>query len=275
MPYVESNGLRLYYELHGAGTPLCLVEGLGYASWMWRRQVVALAVRHRLLLYDNRDVGQSERCAAPYTARDLAGDLVGLLDALGIARAHLLGVSLGGYIAQEFALAYPERVWGLVLVATAAGGQEMAPIPAETARLMVPDPNLPPEQRLRQAMAVAFAPGWTEANPELFDQFIRLRLANPQEPEAWLRQAGAGAAFAAAGPSAAPAAPTLVVHGEEDRVLPVANALLLAARLPQSELVLIPGGGHLAFIEQADLFNNIVLEFLARIEGGIAVGPER
>jgi pimeloyl-ACP methyl ester carboxylesterase len=270
MPRAEVNGVGLHYEIHGRGTPLCLVEGLGYASWMWRDQVETFAASHRLLVYDNRDVGQSDRVAQPYTTRDLADDLAGLLTVLGIERTHLLGVSLGGYVAQEFALAYPERLWGLVLVSTAVGGAEMVPIPAETQRLMVPDPELPPEQRLRRAMAVAFAPDYVEAQPKVFDDFIRDRLASPQEAVAWGRQAAAGATFAAGDRLAAIKAPTLILHGDRDRVVPVENARLLAARLPRAEVVLLPGGGHLAFIEQAENFNRAVLAFLARVEAGTA-----
>jgi pimeloyl-ACP methyl ester carboxylesterase len=266
MPVAICNGLRLYYELHGTGTPLCLIEGLGYASWMWRHTVGPLAERHRVLLYDNRDVGQSQRVEQAYAVRDLAEDLAGLLHALAIRRCHVLGVSLGGYVAQEFALAYPERLWGLVLVSTSCGGREALPIPHETALGMAPDPSLPPEQRLRRSMALAFAPGYIEAQPEVFDDFIRTRLANPQEAAAWLRQAGAGATFDAADRVAGISAPTLVVHGDLDRVVPVGNAGLLAARLPGARLALLPGGGHLAFVEQAELFNRTVLGFLNQVE---------
>ncbi len=262
MPYAEANGLRLYYELRGQGSPLTLIEGIGYASWMWFRQLPPLSARHRVLVYDNRDVGQSERVEVPYTVRDMAEDLAALLDVLGIDRTHLLGISMGGFIAQEFALAHPERVDRLVLACTAFGGPEMVPIPEETRRLMAPDPSLQPEERIRKAMAPAFAPGYAEAHPEVVDEIVRMRLAALQPPEAWLRQALAVASFDSSTRLGELSVPTLILHGDQDRVVPVENGHLLAQRIPGSRLLLLPGGGHLVFIEQAERFNQMVLAFL-------------
>src|SRR5579883_1563623 len=136
MPFAEVNNLRLWYEISGDGTPLCLIEGLGYASWMWHYQAAPFSARHRLLVFDNRDVGRSDRARLPYMIKDLADDLVGLLDVVGIERAHVLGVSMGGFAAQELALAYPERVASLILVATAFGGPEMVTLSIEAQRRM-------------------------------------------------------------------------------------------------------------------------------------------
>ncbi len=266
MPYARANGLQLYYELHGQGTPLCLIEGIGYATWMWLRQLEALAGRHQVLIYDNRDVGRSDLAEQPYTIADMAADLAGLLDALGMGRVHVVGVSMGGFIAQEFALAYGERVRGLVLVGTHFGGAEAVPVPAEALQRMYPDQEMPPQERLRWAMAYAFAPGYAESHPELVDGLIRARLALPQVAEAWLRQANASRDFDTSARLGGLAGRTLVVHGEQDQVVPVANAQLLAERLPRAELAILPGGGHLVFIEQAERFNALVLDFLARVE---------
>lgn len=271
VPYAGVNGLRLYYELHGSdprgmGAPLCLVEGTGYATWMWHHQVGPLAARHRVLIYDNRDAGLSDQVEQPYTIRDMAADLRGLLDFLGIEHAHVLGVSLGGFIAQELALAQPERLRGLVLVGTGFGGPEMIPVPPEALQRMIPDPQLSPEARVRWAMPFAFAPGYPESHPAVFEELVRLRLRQPQAPEASVRQVRAAAGFDASARLGAIVTPTLVLHGDADRVVPVENARLLAARLPHAELRIIPGGGHLVFVEQADLFNQTVLDFLSRVD---------
>lgn len=262
MPHVEANGIRLYYELHGNGRSLTLVEGIGYASWMWYRQVDPLATHHRLLVYDNRDVGESGSVDQPYTIRDMADDLAALLDFLGIERTHVLGVSMGGFIAQEFALDYPERLDRLVLACTGFGGPEMVPIPAETQMLMVPDLSLPPDQRIRRSMAPAFAPGYPEANPEVVDAIVAMRLAAPTPIDCWTRQAQAAAGFDISAGLGSIAAPTLILHGDQDRVVPFENSYLLAERMPNAELRLLHGGGHLVFIEQADRFNKAVLDFL-------------
>ena len=139
MPYAEVKELSLYYELHGHGPPICLVEGIGYASWLWRSQIGPLSAKHQVLLFDNRDIGNSGLASRPYTTRDLADDVAGRLNTLGIERAHLLGVSMGGFVVQEFALAYPERTLSLILVGTLFGGKEIIPIPAETQRQLVLD----------------------------------------------------------------------------------------------------------------------------------------
>jgi pimeloyl-ACP methyl ester carboxylesterase len=264
MPHIQANGVRLYYEVRGDGPPLTLIEGIGYASWMWFRQVDALAARHRLVIYDNRGVGRSEGPPVPYSVRDLADDLVRLLDGLGVERTHLLGVSAGGFIAQQFALSYPDRVEKLVLVATAMYGHaDRIAMPQETRRLMVPDLSLPPEPRIRKAMSVAFAPGFAESHPEVVDAVLEMRLESPPQPiEAYMRHARANIAFDASAQVASIAAPALVLHGDQDRVIPVDNARDLASRLSNAELRILTGGGHLAFMEQPESFNRAVLEFL-------------
>jgi pimeloyl-ACP methyl ester carboxylesterase len=264
MPYAEVNGVRLYYEVHGQGPSLTMIEGIGYASWMWFRQVDALASHHRLIIYDNREVGHSEAPPVPYSVRDLAGDLALLLDCLGIERTHLLGVSAGGFIAQQFALSHPDRVDKLVLVATAMHGHaDKIAMPAETRRLMAPDMSLPPEQRIRKAMAVAFAPGYADAHPDAIDTVVKMRLESPpQSIEAYMRHARANISFDASAQVASIAAPALVLHGDRDRVVPVQNGRDLARQLPNADLRILPGGGHLAFIEQPGAFNRAVLEFL-------------
>jgi pimeloyl-ACP methyl ester carboxylesterase len=264
MPHVEANGVRLYYETHGDGPPLVLIEGIGYASWMWAWQVDALAAHHRLVLYDNRGVGRSVAPPSPYTVQELAGDMAALLDALGLERAHLLGVSAGGFIAQQFALSFPERVDRLVLVATAMYGHpDRMAMPQEIQRLMVPDLSLPPEPRVRKAMAIAFAPGYAGAHPDVVNAVVRMRLDSPPQPiEAYMRHARANAAFDASGLFASIAAPTLILHGDQDRVVPVDNAYQMASSLPGAELHVLRGGGHLVFMEQPGVFNRAVLEFL-------------
>ncbi len=262
MPYAQSNNTRIYYEIHGQGPPLTLVEGIGYASWMWFRQIDPLASHHRLLIYDNRGVGLSDHPDQSYTIRDMADDLAGLLDAVGISCTHLLGVSMGGFIAQEFAIAYPERLHRLALASTAFGGPKMVPIPSETQQSMIPDPSLPPEERIRKVMSLAFAPGYAETHPEIVDTVLGMRLKALQPYDAWQRQAGAIANFDLSDRLSQLLTPTLILHGDADRVVPVENAHLLAEQLPYAKLTILPGGGHLVFIEQAERFNQAVMDFL-------------
>lgn len=263
MPFAPANGINLYYQVHGEGPNLTLIEGAGYHSWMWYRQIDAFSQHFRTLIYDNRGVGQSDASLGPYTHAQNAADLVALLDLLGWERTHLLGVSMGGFIAQEFALAYPQRVDRLVLVATAFGGPNMAPLPPEAVESLLPRPDLGPEQQIRTAMLIAFAdPTWPERNPAEMDWIVAQRLAHLQSDEARMAQLMANVAFDVEDRLDEITAPTLIVIGAEDRVVPPENGRLLAERLPNAHLDVIPGAGHLALIEQADRFNGDVISFL-------------
>lgn len=263
MPIAHVNGIDLYYEVQGDGPNLALIEGLGYHHWMWYRQLPAFSPHFRTLVYDNRGVGLSDKPPGPYSHAQNAADLAALLDHLGWDRTHVLGISMGGFIAQEFALAYPDRLDRLVLAATGFGGPNMVPVPPEAMRALTPDPSLPYQEKIRASMPIAFGnQSWIEENRDEFEQIIAWRRAHPQPPEAAIAQAMAALTFNAQPLLRDITAPTLVIAGTEDRVVPPENAYLLAAAIPNARLDIIEGAGHLAFIEQSDRFNRDVLDFL-------------
>lgn len=263
MPHAQVNGISLYYEIHGQGPNLALIEGLGFHSWMWYRQVPAFSPHFRTLIYDNRGVGKSDKPPGPYTHEQNADDLAALLDHLGWERTHVLGVSMGGYIAQEFALHFPERLDRLVLTCTGFGGPNMVPVPPEALQYLLPDPSLPLEQRIRNGVPVVYGdPRWAEEHAEEFEQIIRWRLEHPQPPEATVAQAMAGVTFNTEDRLGTLDAPTLVIAGSRDQVVPARNAELLAAAIPNAQLDIIEGAGHHVFYEQGDRFNADVIRFL-------------
>jgi pimeloyl-ACP methyl ester carboxylesterase len=263
MATAHVNGIDLYYEIHGEGPNLALIEGLGYHSWMWYRQIPSFSRHFRMLVYDNRGVGLSDKPPGPYAHTENAADLAGLLDYLGWERTHVLGVSMGGFIAQEFALAHPARLDRMVLVATGFGGAHMVPLPAEAVRALTPDPTLSPEEKIRSAMPLAFSsPSWVQEHVSEFELMVAWRLEMPQPPQAAIAQAMAGLTFDVEARLGEIEAPTLVIAGTEDHVVPPANAELLAAALPHARLDLIRGAGHLVQIEEADRFNQDVIAFL-------------
>ena len=267
MPIAHVSDIDLYYEEHGAGPHLVLIEGTGYHTWMWYRQLPAFARHFRTLIYDNRGVGRSDAPPGPYTHEQNADDLAGLLDVLGWNHTHVLGVSMGGFIAQEFALKYPQRLDALVLSATGFGGPNMVPVPPEAIKAMMPNPALTPEERIRTGMRIAFSdPNWPEQHPDEFEQIVRWRLEHVPPAEAATAQVMAGLTFNTEDRLREIRAPTLVVAGAADRVVPPRNAELLADRIPNAQLAIIPAAGHLAFIDHADAFNQIVLEFLTRVD---------
>jgi 3-oxoadipate enol-lactonase len=249
--------VKIGWESRGSGQPLLLIQGLGYARWGWDPVVPALAERFRVLTFDNRGIGDSDVPTGPYSARELADDALQVLDEAAVGRAHVLGASLGGMIAQELAVASPDRVDRLVLCCTTPGGAETVPMPEVTVRLLQEAATLAPDDALRQFVVNALGP---EPPDELVDDLYRRRLANPPDPVGWQAQAAAGLTFA--GVDAAIAAPTLVLQGTADNVVDCRNADVLAARIPGSQLELFPGAGHLFFWEQPDEFVRIVTEFL-------------
>ena len=254
--------LRIAWERQGAGPPLLLIHGLGYARWGWEPVLPGLAERFSVVLFDNRGIGESDAPPGPYTAAEMAADVVQVLDEVGIERAHVVGTSLGGMIAQELALAYPERVDRLVLACTTPGGPRAYPMPQQTVALMAEAATLEPAVALRRFVENALAPETVAARPELVDRIMAHRLATAQDPVAWAAQAAAGATFDAYDRLGALTAPTLVQHGDEDVVVDPRNAHLLVGLLPDARLERFPDTGHLYFWEAPERFVASVSAFL-------------
>lgn len=251
--------VRIAWEAHGTGTPVLLIHGLGYARWGWEPVTAPLGETHRVLTFDNRGIGASDAPAGPYTVAELAGDAARVLDEAGIERAHVVGTSLGGMVAQELALGAPERVERLVLVCTTPGGPHAAPMPAATVALMQEAATLEPLVALRRFVENALAPG---PSTELVERILAHRVATAQPPASWAAQAAAGIAFDAWDRLPTLAAPTLVVHGTADAVVDPANAALLAERIRDARVELFEGCGHLLFWEEPSRFVASVRGFL-------------
>jgi 3-oxoadipate enol-lactonase len=245
--------VRIAWEETGAGPTVILVQGLGYGRWGWDPVLPGLADRFRVLTFDNRGIGESDVPEGPYTAREMADDVLQVLDEAGAARAHIVGASLGGMVAQEVAVVASDRVDRLVLCCTTPGGTWGVPMPEVTVRLFQEAASLEPLVALRRFVENALGP---EAPEELVEEIYRRRVENPPDSVGWPAQAAAGLTFA--GVDGAIAAPTLVLHGTDDNVVAVGNAELFAG----ARVELFPGCGHLFFWEQPDRFVRIVTEFL-------------
>ena len=251
------SGVRIVWEERGSGQPLLLIQGLGYARWSWEPVLPGLAERFRVISFDNRGIGDSDKPAGPYTAREMADDALQVLDEAGVERAHVLGASLGGMIAQELAVAAPERVARLVLCCTTPGGTATVPMPEVTVRLFAESGALPPEVALRRFVENALAPG---APAGLVEELYERRLAGPPDPVGWPAQAAAGMGFQ--GVDHAIEAPTLLLTGTEDNVVDPRNTDVLAERIPGARVERIAGTGHLFFWDRPDAVVRIVTEFL-------------
>ena len=257
--------VRIAWERHGRGAPLLLIHGLGYARWGWEPVVPGLAERFEVILFDNRGIGESDAPSGPYTAAELADDAVRVLDEAAIDRAHVLGTSLGGMVAQELALAHPERVRRLVLACTTPGGPKAHAMPQQTVALLAEAACLEPDVALRRFVENALAPETVAGRPELVDRIIAHRLATAQSPAAWAAQATAGATFDAYDRLGALDAETLVQHGGADVVVDPRNGELLVDLLPNARLDAFPAAGHLFFWEEPERFVASVSSFLGGV----------
>jgi pimeloyl-ACP methyl ester carboxylesterase len=249
--------VNVVWEAQGEGAPVLLVHGLGYTRQGWGPLRDLLARRYRVLSYDNRGIGESEIAPGPYSVAELAADAADVLDAAGAQRAHVVGASLGGMVAQLLAAEQPERVERLVLVGTTPGGAGAYPLPQQTLALMAEAPSLPPDVALRRFVENALAPG-----SPLVDEVFAYRQRHPPDPAGWAAQAAAGAAWDADGRLGRIAAPTLVLAGTADAVVDPRNAQLLVDAIPGAKLELIDDAGHLPFWERAEEFAAIVERFL-------------
>ncbi len=265
MPKAQANGIELYYEIYGAGKPLVLIAGLGYSLWQWHKMIPYLAEHFQVIAFDNRGVGQSDKPAGPYTAQLLAADTVGLLDALNIERAIIMGHSMGGFIAQAMALDFPQRVEKLILCSTNFGGPHHVPVTPEAMKVLT-DVNSDALTRFKNGLVVSTAPGWAEKNPATIKEWVEWRVANPIEAAPYQAQLAIGLGLmseAAAFETQLPRlnVPTLILFGEHDKVVPPENAALLAKQIANSQVVIFPEAGHFFPIEIPEVAARAVAEF--------------
>lgn len=252
---------QVFWRAVGSGPGLVLVNGYGASAAMWPAGWIdELARSWTVVTLDVRGGGRSRFSEVPFTIGDLAGDVVAVLDDVGLDRAVVLGLSMGGMVAQETALRTPDRVTGLVLVGT------RPPVPAFTPpRLRSNLLLLRPPRRgqsladhFRSLWAAAVAPGFAERRPDLIDELVEQTLDHPT-PRALLRhQVRAMSGWGRAQRLARIAVPTVVVHGVEDQLSPVANGRAIAELIPGATLVELPGVGHLVPLEAPEVLTDAI-----------------
>lgn len=262
MPQLRRDDLLLYYADTGQGEPLVFLNGLAGDHLYWNGQVRAFGDRCRCLALDNRDAGRSSYATGPYTMADLAGDVAGLLHALDLPPAHLVGLSLGGMIAQEVALAHPRRVRSLVLTGTLARADAWF------------NATLDAYSHIRRQ--VADTPAFFEAllpwlvSPRFFESSTKVewlraflhQAPHPQQIDGFFRQFAAMRGHDTLDRLSAIRCPVLVAVGEDDLIVPPRYARQLAERIPQARLEMLPGVGHAPVIEEPRRFNRLLGDFL-------------
>jgi 3-oxoadipate enol-lactonase len=260
MPFVENHAVNIYWDEQGAGAPVLLIMGLGYPSCMWHRTRPGLAIRYRTVALDNRGVGQSDVPPGPYQMALMASDAAAVLDAAGVKRAHIFGVSMGGMIAQEFALQYPDRVYSLILGCTAPGGPNAVKAEPEARDLLMARGKMTPDQAMEASVPYIYAPTTPRARIEEDFAVRRKRFTSLQGYMAQLQGIISWEAYSRLSTIRVP---TLVIHGESDRLVPPANGRLIAEGIPGARLVVLPQASHIFTTDQPDAALDAILDFLS------------
>jgi 3-oxoadipate enol-lactonase len=264
MAFVENQEARIYWDEQGHGAPVLLIMGLSYPSDMWHRTRPVLAAQYQTIALDNRGIGRSDVPPGPYPIALMASDAATVLDAAGVESAHLFGVSMGGMIAQEFALQYPKRVRSLMLGCTAAGGPTAVRAEPEATEMLRARGNMSPEEAIEASVPFIY----DSATPrERIDEDLAIRRPWLPRPEGYTAQLQGIMAWEAYSRLTAIAAPTLIIHGETDRLVPPDNGKLIAQRIPGAKLVMIPHASHLFTTDQTEASLRVILEFLNEQSG--------
>lgn len=246
MPLAHREGVALHHESTGAGSPVLLVMGLGMTATGWWRTVPVLAAAGlRVIAFDNRGVGRSDRPTGPYSVAEMAEDAVAVLDACAIDQAHIYGISLGGMIAQELVLRHPARVDRLVLGATTPGGHRAIAAGGATGEFFGRRATMTAEEAVWASVPYNYARRTREQHAQRIGEDIVERLRYPIEPDPYRDQLAAALGHDAADRLSSIDAPTLVVHGVEDQMVPVENARVIADAIPGAVLESWPDAAHL------------------------------
>jgi len=258
--FIQNQSAKIYWDEQGAGDPILLIMGLGYPSCMWYRARPKLSAGYRTIALDNRGVGQSEMPPGPYPIALMASDALAVLDAAGIENAHVYGISMGGMIAQEFTLQNPKRVRSLILGCTACGGPLAVRAKPEANQMLMSRVKMTAEQAAEAAIPFVYHPGTPR---EKIDEDLNIRRPWFPRSEAYSAQLQGILAWEAYSRLDQITAPTLVIHGENDLLVPPGNGELIAKRIPGAKLVLIPNAGHIYTTDKPEASHQAISDFLA------------
>ncbi len=276
MSITQRDGVSLYYEVHGAGEPLLCIMGLGGNVHFWEFQIPVFAERHRTIVFDNRGAGRSDKPAGPYTIPLLADDAVAVLDAAGVRRAHVIGISMGGMIAQDLVLRYPDRVGALVLAATFArpddntrqiaerGAGQTGVSPLGMLQGGADLASVDVKKLFRFMMSLILTPEFIQREKEWLRALLERAQAYGFSVEAFLAQVAAVMNHDAAERLKSVKTPTMVLTGTNDLLVPPHHSDELAQLIPGATLLKMEGGTHGFNVERKDEFNQAVLDFLAQ-----------
>jgi pimeloyl-ACP methyl ester carboxylesterase len=262
MPKMHINDIQMHYDVYGDGEPLVLIAGLSAASWMWYKQVPVLSRHFKVITFDNRGAGQTDKPTSAYTIKQMAEDCAGLITALDISHANVFGISMGGFIAQELTINFPHLVNKLILGCTHYGGSgQILPTTAIQTALRRPQGSTM-DEKLHSTLEFNLSVTTPRQQPGLVAEIFGLMRTNPMLPHAYVRQFRACQGHDTASRLIAVKNPTFIITGADDTLVPPENSQLLHQAIPRSKLAFIDNAGHLFFIEQPRQVNDLIINFL-------------
>jgi pimeloyl-ACP methyl ester carboxylesterase len=264
MPKVRVNDIRIYYEVHGEGFPLIMIMGLGGNIDWWDPQMIQeLSKKFRTVMFDNRGAGRTDVSDRRYTIRLFADDTAGLMDVLGISRAHVLGFSMGGMIAQELVLNHSKKVEDLILCSTNCGGAKSVPPPEDVMGMLMADRSAVSQEEIaRMTIPILITEDFIKKNTEFVELIVQQILKAPISNEAFMQQLNALMEFDTYDRLPQIRKPTLILHGKKDILVPPRNGSILAETIPNAKLVYLKKSAH-ALVEETREVISFLMDFLA------------
>ncbi len=266
MPFAENNDCKIHYRVEAKGNVLVLIAGLGADMNYWPPAFIRLLKKNfKLVLIDNRGAGLSGKPDEKYTVKKMAHDVLCVLDHAGINNANICGISLGGFIAQEFVINYPEKVNKCILIATHFGGpNRVKPDFNDTAKL-VPDPKLSREENAKKALSVLYSVNFLNKHEKALLRFFSREKKNPMPAHAFLRQNAAGKDYISETRLQNVKCPVLILQGDEDKIIKPGNAKLMEGKLKNAKAVIFPGAGHSLPVEKPGESAKYITDFILDI----------
>jgi len=266
MPKAKVTQTEIAYNLGGKGDTLVLIGGFTMTKEMWGPLLSGLTQHFQVLSFDNRGVGGTLYPSGAFTIADMARDTVGLLDALGIRKAHVFGVSMGGLITQTIVLDYPDRVRKAALGCTSHGGRHaVQPSPDVMATMAsAVEPNVPLQESVRRLVPILYSDRFILEKPDRLEEFVRVAARYVPTPEGAVAQMQALSVFNVKKRLGEIRHPVLVITGDEDRMMPPENSRLLAGGIAGAELCMIQGAGHSFFHEKPEEVCRVLVDFFTK-----------
>lgn len=268
MSKIKVNDININYEIHGDGFPYIMIMGLGGDLNWWTPEIIEPSAQYaKTIIFDNRGAGRTDKPKTDYTIKIFAEDTIALMDALNIEKAYINGASMGGMVAQEIAINYPERVEKLVLCCTHCGGSKQILASMEILQRMADPRERTSEEWVDEIIPLCFTESFIKSDPDYIEYYRKRMLMTPIPFDSYQRQIKALMSYSSGLKLKHIKAPTLICQGKEDVVCPPGNAEVLAKRIPNSKVLMIENAGHLLFKPNPEIIINAVREFLlAEIE---------